>query len=511
MARPTDALESAHAAQPADTHVTAHAARQANARETAKMTQPPDTYPTAPTAPQAAALAAALGDGWLEGSAGAPYLTDIMQISGAALGVARPASTADAQALVQAAHTHRITLVPQGARTGLVGAAVPDRSGAQCVVSFDRMRRIRALDVANRSITVDAGVLLSELNRAAAEAGLTLPIDLGSDPSAGGLVGANAGGSRLIKYGDVRRNVLGIEAVLADAHGTVIDALAPLRKRNAGFDLKQLFIGAGGALGLVTAVSFSLAPLERSSYAALVAFASYDAALAGLLAFERAFGELLCAFEFMSSRAIARAAAAFPNLSVPLPDTPAACFALVEIASGMPGLDALLETRALDTLDALVGRGDALDAACATAERFWRLRDSLPAAVAQDGLPLSFDVSFARGALAPFIADTERWLADTHPALGCYAFGHFGDGGCHLVVSIPHACAEQYGAVRQIALRGALYERVARFGGCFSAEHGVGPANLAYYRKYVRAEERAAASAVQCALDPLRLVGRVRY
>ena len=138
-------------------------------------------------------------------------------------------------------------MIAQGARTA-VGAAVPDRSGTQCVVSFDRMRA-RAFDAANRSITVEAGVRLSDINRVAAEAGLCLPIDLGSDPTAGGLVGANAGGSRLIKYGDVRRNVLGVEVVLADAAGTVIDALAPLRKRNAGFDVTQCFIGANGANG----------------------------------------------------------------------------------------------------------------------------------------------------------------------------------------------------------------------------------------------------------------------
>lgn len=166
------------------------------------------------------ALAAALGDGWLEGAACEPYATDVMHHGGVPLGVARPASTVDVRALVRAAVAHRIALVAQGARTGLVGAAVPDRSGTQCVVSFERMRAVRAFDPANRSITVEAGVRLSDINRIAGEAGLCVPIDLGSDPAAGGLVGANAGGSRLIKYGDVRRHVLGVEVVLADEAGT---------------------------------------------------------------------------------------------------------------------------------------------------------------------------------------------------------------------------------------------------------------------------------------------------
>ncbi|KVQ96052.1 lactate dehydrogenase [Burkholderia ubonensis] len=462
-------------------------------------------------AAQRHALAQALGDGWCEGTSCEPYATDAARSGGTPLGVARPASTADASALMRVAVAHRIALVAQGARTGLVGAAVPDRGGAQCVVSFDRMRAIRAFDAANRSITVEAGVRLSEINRAAADAGLCLPVDLGSDPAAGGLVGANAGGSRLIKYGDVRRNVLGVEAVLADAAGTVIDALAPLRKRNAGFDVKQCFIGANGANGLVTAVSFALAPMERSSCAAFVAFASYDAALAGLLAFERAFGELLSAFEFMSAGAIGCVAAAFPALRIPLAHDETACYALVEIATAMPGLDSVLDERMLETLDALASERTVLDAACAAADRFWQIRDALPLAVAQDGVPLSFDVSFPRGALASFVTETERWMATAHPSLPCHAFGHFGDGGCHLVVSIPHACAARYGTLQQVALRGALYERVARAGGCFSAEHGVGPANIAYYRKHVPAEHRQLAATVQHALDPLGLVGRVRY
>ncbi|WP_175743093.1 FAD-binding oxidoreductase [Burkholderia ambifaria] len=462
-------------------------------------------------AAQRHALAAALGDGWLDGDACEPYATDAALHGGTALGVARPASTAETSTLARVAAAHRIALVAQGARSGLVGAAIPDRSGTQCVVSFDRMRAIRAFDAANRSITVEAGVRLSEINRTAGEAGLCLPIDLGSDPAAGGLVGANAGGSRLIKYGDVRRNVLGVEVVLADAAGTVIDALAPLRKRNAGFDVAHCFIGANGANGLVTAVSFALAAIERSSCAVFVAFASYDAALAGLLAFERAFGELLSAFEFMSATAVRCVAAACADLRIPCATDAAACHALVEIATGMPGLDALLEARALETLEALAGERVVLDAACGAAERFWRIRDALPVAVAQEGIPLSFDVSFPRGALAAFVTGAEQWLADAHPSLRCHEFGHFGDGGCHLVVSIPHDQAQRYGPLQQVALRGALYDRVARAGGCFSAEHGIGPVNVAYYRKHVPAAQRQLAGAVQHAIDPLGLIGRVRY
>lgn len=180
----------------------------------------------------------------LTGSACAPYLTDVMQTSGVALGVALPESTAYLSELARSAFAHGVRLIPQGERTGLCSAAVPDRSAKQCVVSLARMNRVRDFDPPNRSITVEAGMRLSELNRHAVAAGLYLPIDLGSDPSVGGLIGSNAGGSRLLKYGDVRRNVLGLEAVLADRDGTVLDMIAPLRKNNTGLDLKQMFTSA---------------------------------------------------------------------------------------------------------------------------------------------------------------------------------------------------------------------------------------------------------------------------
>ncbi|MGF7188818.1 FAD/FMN-containing dehydrogenase [Robbsia andropogonis] len=458
------------------------------------------------------ALAAALPPGaWLTGEACAPYLTDVMHYQGNALGVALPDSVAQLSALVRAAVAHRVTLLPQGERTGLTGAAIPDRSGAQCVVSFTRMKRIRHFDRVNRSITVEAGALLSEVNRHVEAAGLCLPIDLGSDPCVGGLVGANAGGSRLVKYGSTRHNVLGVEAVLADRDGSVLDLLAALRKNNVGLDLKQLFIGAGGANGLISAVSFSLAPIERSSHTLLIALASYEAATSSLMAFEAAFGELLSAYEFISATALRRVAAAFSHITTPFADSDAACFVLVEIASGMPGLDSLLEARALEVVEALVDNHAVLDAVFAQSERFWRIRDSLPLAVAQDALPLSFDISFTRGALAPFLVETAQWFAAQHPSLGYYEFGHFGDGGCHLIIAIPLALIEQYGPMRQIVLRRELYQRVLRHGGSFSAEHGIGPGNVAYYRKFVPPVVQVASGIVQRALDPHALVGRVQY
>ena len=447
----------------------------------------------------------------LTGDACAAYERDIMELRGRALAVASPASCDEVRRLVQLAVRHRVALVPQGARTGLVGGALPDASGRQCVVSFERMVRVRELNVANRSITVDAGLRLSQLNAIAGEHDLELPIDLGADPSIGGLVATNAGGSRLLKHGDVRRRVLGVEVVLADAEASVLDLLAPLRKDNAGLDLAQLFVGAGGALGLVTAVSLDLARRDRSTASLFVSLPDAAAAAPALLELEAAFGDLLAAFELMSSASLRAVLDAFPHLSSPLPAASAPCFALIDIATSMPGLDAVLEQRAHDTLAALAADGRILDAVSGAGERFWKLRDSLPLAVVRDAVPLAFDVGLTRDALAPFMAEVSAWLASEHPRLRCYEFGHFGDGGCHLTIAIPRDAVADYGAMRQLALRSAIYDRVVAHRGSISAEHGLGPLNVAYYRKLVPPAARALSAGLQTTLDPARLLGRLRF
>ncbi|HET9623982.1 MAG TPA: FAD-binding oxidoreductase [Kofleriaceae bacterium] len=447
----------------------------------------------------------------LTGDDCAPFQEDIMQIRGRAALVALPASRDEVRQLVQAAVRHKVALVAQGARTGLVGGAVPDATGRQCVVSFQRMARVRDFNVVNRSITVEPGLRLSQLAALTAEHDLHFPIDIGADATVGGVVATNAGGSRLLKYGDVRRNVLGLEVVLADAEATVVDVLAPLRKDNAGLDVKQLFIGGNGTLGLITAVALDLKRRDRSSVSIFVSFRDLAAAASALPAFEAAFGDMLGAFELISSPALRAVLAAFPHLRSPLAAESAPCFALIDVATSMPGLGAVLAERAHDTLASLHGDGRVVDAALGVAERFWAIRDSLPLAVVRDAVPLAFDVGFARDALAPFMIEIGDWLAREHPRLRNYEFGHFGDGGCHLTVAIPNDVLPEYGAMRQLAVRSAVYERVCAHGGSISAEHGMGPLNIAYYRKFEPAAVRALGERVQGALDPARVLGRIRY
>ncbi|POZ60344.1 FAD-binding oxidoreductase [Chromobacterium alticapitis] len=447
----------------------------------------------------------------LRGEDCAPYQADASGCRGQAAAVLLPDSTETVSALLRAAARHRARLVPQGNRSGLVGGAVPDGSGRQAVLSLARMRRLREFDPLNRSAVAEAGLSLSELNRQLEPHGLWLPIDVGSDPATGGLVGANTGGSRLLRHGDARRNLLGLEVVLADGQGSVLDLTAPLRKNNAGIDLKQLFIGSGGALGVVTAASWDLKRLDASQLTLFAALPDREAALVALDAFEQHFGETLSAFEVMGAPALNATLRQFPALRHPLAGSVAGCYALVEIASAMPGLDALLQERAEALLASLHERGLILDAAFGQAERLWPLRDSLPLALAAAGTPLSFDVGLPRSRLPAFLSAAERWLTAEHPALRLYDFGHFGDGGCHLIVLLPRGMAAGYGPAKLAMLKSALYQLVADHGGGFSAEHGVGPLNAAFYRKFTCPAAQGLAAGLQRLLDPAAALGRHRY
>lgn len=450
-------------------------------------------------------------DALRQGPAGAAYERDAMRGSGSAGCVLLPASRDDAATVLRLAHAHRVPVVCQGARSGLVGAALPDRSGTQCVLSSERLTRVIGFDRANRSISVESGLRLSALQALLAPHDLHLPIDIGSDPSVGGLVATNAGGSRLLRHGDVRRQVLGLEVMLADGDATRLDRLAPIRKSNVGIDVKQLFVGAGGALGFVSAVSFELSRRDRSSATFFVALPDLAAATRTLEAFEAAFGELLAAFEFIDARSLAAVLRRFPALRAPLPTGCGRCHALVEAASAMPGLDETMRDRGVEVLTHLCRDGHVTDAALDAAADFWRLRHALPVSLAGCGLPLAFDIGFARSDLPLFMAAAQAWLADAHPALDLHAFGHFGDGGIHLVVLVPRPVIAAYPAPRREALQADLHDLAHRHRGSFSAEHGVGPANFGRYLALTPAPLQRIDARLQALFDPAGLLGRCRY
>ncbi len=447
----------------------------------------------------------------LTGDACAPYETDVMQYRGRAAAVVIPQDTQAVSTLMRLAVRHRIRLVAQGNRSGLVGGAITDNSGKQVIVSLSRMRQVREIDPLNRTVIVEAGALLSELNRKLETHSLYFPIDIGSDPAIGGLIGANAGGSRLLKHGDVRHNLLGIEVVLADDNGTVVQLLAPLRKNNTGLDLKQLFVGTGGAFGIITAATLELQRIDQSTQSVFVALPDHATALEVLQAFEEHFGDLLCAFEVISEPALAITLRNFPTLRHPFGQSSARCYALIEIASSMPGLHALFAERTEQVWEQLYESARVVDAVLGHSSSFWPLRDNLPLAIASEGIPLSFDVAFSRSRLVAFREQAAQWLQHEHPLLQLYDFGHFADGGCHLIVLVPHAHIAQYGIARLVAVRSGIYRLVSENGGSFSAEHGVGPVNAAYYSKHTTPKVQEISRAMQQLMDPQAVLGRYRY
>ena len=227
-------------------------------------------------------------------------------------------------------------------------------------------------------------------------------------------------------------------------------------------------------------------------------------------AFEQTFGNLLCAFEVISDAALQITLRNFPALRHPF-DAAATCYALVEISSSMPGLNELLTQQTETLLEQLYAHEQIANAAFGSAESFWSLRDSLPLAIAREGLPLSFDVAFTRSQLPAFRAQAAQWLQRQHPLLQLYDFGHFADGGCHLIVLLPHDQAKRYDIARIVTLRSAIYQMVREHGGSFSAEHGVGPLNAPYYRKYTAPKIRQISATLQQLMDPQAVLGRYRY
>ena len=424
---------------------------------------------------------------------------------GRAAFVARPATTAEASAVVSYCVRHGISLVPQAGNTGLVSGSTPDESGTQGVLSLDRLTKPLAVDIGNRSVTVGAGVRLSSLNQALASHGLTLPIDLGADPMVGGMVATNTGGARFLRYGDMRRHVLGLEVVLPDAEGSVLDLTRALRKNNTGLDLKQLFIGTGGAYGLITRVVLELRRLPQQSATAILVPRDDAAVMELLVAFEERVGDHLAAFEGMSGAAVGLALKHHENLRNPFaPDPPPPVSILVEIERSWavradePSIDVLMEQVLAEVWDlpgaplanAVTGRG----------ADFWALRHVLTESLAAEGRVVAFDLGFARADVMPFRRAMTGILAQRYPEVQVCDFGHFGDGGVHfnMVVSRDAALARDPLPLRELVFG----EAVERFGGSFSAEHGIGRANQAFYERFVTARERGIAGAIQDLLAP---------
>ncbi|MCC6869519.1 MAG: FAD-binding oxidoreductase [Burkholderiales bacterium] len=436
-------------------------------------------------------------------SAMAPFLTDWRgRYRGSAVAVALPQSTAEVSEVVRACAEADVGIVPQGGNTGLCGGSVPAATGAAVVVCLTRMNRVRDVDPDNMTITAEAGVPLAGVQAAAAAAGLLFPLSLASEGSCtlGGNVSTNAGGTAVLRYGNTRDLTLGLEAVLAD--GSVFPALRGLRKDNTGYDLKQLFIGAEGTLGIVTAAVMKLFPAPRTQVTALVAVPSAAAAIALLGRLQAALGDRLVGFELMGALALDLSRRYHPG--APPPPAAAPWYVLVQAddATADAPLPALVEA----ALGGAIGAGDALDATVAQslgqARELWALRENISEAQRRAGPNVKNDISLPVSRMTHFLAACEAALIAALPGARLVVFGHLGDGNLHYNISGPEDVpAERFMAQAPVAMR-IVNDLVAAHGGSFSAEHGIGQLKRDELVRYKSEVEIALMRAVKRTLDP---------
>jgi FAD/FMN-containing dehydrogenase len=462
----------------------------------------------APTAELLANLKAVVGrSGFVEDASDlAPYLNDWRSLyHGRASLVLKPASSEEAAKIVQLCAAARVGIVPQGGNTGLVGGSVPDESGNQIVVSMSRLNRIRAIEPEDFTITVEAGCILANVQQAAADAGRLFPLSLGAEGRCqiGGVISTNAGGIAVLHYGSMRDLVLGIEAVLPD--GRIWNGLKRLRKDNTGYDLKHLFIGAEGTLGLVTAAVLKLFPKPRTRVTAFAALASAEAAVQLLARLRAQTGDTVTSFELMSRPAIDLATATIPKAADPLPGTP--WCVLMEVTSSMEGSpqQGMLESALGEALEA----GLILDATFAASEtqakRLWFLREAVPEAQ-RAGPSVKHDISVPVSAIPEFLQRADAAVQAALPGTRPMPFGHVGDGNLHYNLLPPEGMsAEKFGA-QTADLMHAVHDVVVQMGGSISAEHGLGQLRRDEILRYKPPVELELMRRIKATFDPLGIM-----
>jgi FAD/FMN-containing dehydrogenase len=438
----------------------------------------------------------------------AGYLADWRgRYSGRARAVVLPMDTGQVAAVVRLCASAGVPIVPQGGRTGLVMGSVPDRSGDAIVLSLRRLNRIRAIDPANRTMTAEAGCILADIQAAAAAAGMLYPLSLAAEGSCtiGGNLSTNAGGTAVLRYGNTRDLCLGLEVV--NAEGAVWDGLRGLRKDNTGYALRDLFIGAEGTLGVITAAVLKLFPAPRGMLTALVALDSPRQALALLNLLQARCGAALTGFELMSAVCMDLVAQQFPALPQPFAARHPQ-YALVELSSNESEAhaQALLES----SIGAALEEGIARDAVVATSSHqalgLWRLREHIPLAQAAAGKNIKHDISLPVSTIPDFIVHTDAALDRAFPGCVLVTFGHLGDGNLHYNVAPPPGVAHDTFLLQQDAVNRIVHDAVVAFAGSISAEHGIGALKRDELARTKSPVELGMMRAIKAALDPLGIM-----
>ncbi|MBS7776460.1 FAD-binding oxidoreductase [Acidovorax sp. CCYZU-2555] len=425
---------------------------------------------------------------------------------GKSLAVVRPANTAEVAAVVRACHDSGTSLIPQGGNTGLSVGSTPDTSGTQIVLSLQRMQAVRQLDKDNLTLTVEAGCILQNVQQAADAAGLLFPLSLAAEGSCtiGGNLGTNAGGTQVVRYGNTRDLCLGLEVVTPQ--GEIWDGLKGLRKDNTGYDLRDLLIGSEGTLGVITAATLKLFPQPAARLTAWAAVPSMEAAVRLLGLAHQQLGAGLTGFEVMGKFALSLVVRHMPQLRVPFADLAEAPYCVLlensdseSEAHARGRFEALLEMAFEDgcVLDAVVAES------IAQAKGLWHVRESIPLAQAEEGLNIKHDISIAASRIPAFVEYADALLQAEIPGVRLVNFGHLGDGNLHYNVQAPaEGDPKAFLRDQEDLVNHLVYEAVAKFGGSFSAEHGVGALKVDKLQKYQSPVALGMMRAIKQALDP---------
>jgi FAD/FMN-containing dehydrogenase len=435
----------------------------------------------------------------------APYVTDPRgRLTAPSPLVLRPANTGEVSAIAALASETGTAIIPQGGNTGLVGGGLPREGSEDVIVSLTRMAAIVDTDPATNTMVVEAGTILQNVQDAAADAGRLFPLSLGSQGSAriGGLISSNAGGTGVLAYGTIRDLVMGLEVVLAD--GSVIDGLSRLRKDNTGYDLRGLFVGAEGTLGIVTKAVLKLFPAPAGREVAYAAVKSPQAALDLLHRAQGLAGSGLTAFEFMSQRAMTFALRhSGANLRPPFADPPP-WSVLIEISSGRSAEDA---RETIETLLSGAFEDEAItDAAIAQniaqQDAFWLLREEMSWAQKPEGASIKHDIAVPVGQIPAFIEKADAAVHSVCPDARIVNFGHLGDGNLHYNITQPIGWETERFFELEEAIHDSVYEQVARHEGTISAEHGIGQIKKNRLAELKDPVALATMRAIKAALDP---------
>lgn len=439
----------------------------------------------------------------LTGDDAAPFLTDWRgRYTGKAVAVVRPENAEEIAAVVRLCQQYETPMVTQGGNTGLCGGATPSNKGDAVVILTTRLNKILDIDTDNDTITVQAGCILQSVQEAAEQAGRLFPLSLAAEGSCtiGGNLATNAGGTQVLRYGNARDLALGLQVVTAE--GEIWNGLRGLRKDNTGYDLRNLFIGSEGTLGIITAATLKLYPLPVAQSTALLAFADIHSAVKVLSRARHGFGSALTGFELMSAYCLGSVKRVFPQMKIPFEPETAPWYALIEVSDSESAEHA--RTRFEEVIGAAFEAEEIIDAVIAESGQqsaeLWHIRESIPLAEAEIGKGIKNDISVPVSLTAEFVEKTNALLQEHFPGVRHIIFGHLGDGNLHYNVGAPEGQEQGFLEIQKEVYK-VVFDSVHSFHGSISAEHGIGQLKKDLLPDYKDEVELALMRKVKRALD----------